>query len=175
MISTKCSLVEIFQRILTICNIFNVLTFFHQWTFQTVVSNTTNLPTTLMAYAWRPIFPVTCSHAYIYMYNKSPPSLHSILHLLTAPKDRNVWDRSDRTLTGHAIFAMATLTSRNRLLLGMIFAWNDCYVLQIFRKLQLRCRAWLFLRKANEQTFPTIYCPHRNIVNFSRMIRMHFC
>jgi len=30
-----------------------------------------------------------------------------------------------------------------------------------------------YLQKANEQTFPTIYCPYRNIINFSCTSRIY--
>jgi len=66
-----------------------------------------------------------------------------------------------------------TLASHKRLLLGVIFAWNDVTFVQISRKLQLRSQTRLFVLKANEQTFSTIYCPYRNIVNFSRTSRIH--
>jgi len=78
-----------------------------------------------------------------------------------------------------AIVAMMTLTLRKRLLLG-IAAWHDFCMkwltfLQISCKPQLWSQTSLFLWKTNEQTFPTIYCPYGNIVNFSRMSRIHFC
>jgi len=62
----------------------------------------------------------------------------------------------------------------------MVAAWRDFFMkwllhfLEISRKLQLRSRTKIFLRKANEQTFPTMYCPYGNIVNFPRTSRIHF-
>ena len=46
---------------------------------------------------------------------------------------------------------------------------------QISRKLQLLSWNQLNFPKGNEQTFPTVYCPYINIVNFPHTSRIHFC
>jgi len=46
--------------------------------------------------------------------------------------------------------------------------------LQIFCRPRLRSWTWLYLQKANEKTFPMIYCPYGNNLNFSRMFWIHF-
>jgi len=105
---------------------------------------------------------------------------HAMLHLNALAKIAQT-AQNKRAPDNGAIVAMTTLTSRKRLLqclalvLGVSFAWNDWQFLQISHKLQLRSRIWLFIRKGNEQTFPTIYCPYGNIVNFLRTRRIHFC
>jgi len=47
--------------------------------------------------------------------------------------------------------------------------------LTISHKLQLRSWKWLYHWKASEQTFPAIYGPYANIVNFSRTSQIYFC
>jgi len=44
---------------------------------------------------------------------------------------------------------------------------NAVTVLHISLRPQHRPRTWLYLRKANEQPIPTVYCAYRNTVNFS--------
>jgi len=38
----------------------------------------------------------------------------------------------------------------------------------------LRSWIWLYRQKDSKMTFPTISCPYRNTINFSRMSRIHF-
>jgi len=46
--------------------------------------------------------------------------------------------------------------------------------LQIFCKPPLQSWTGLYFQKANEKTFPMIYCPYRNNLNFSHKCRIHF-
>jgi len=51
---------------------------------------------------------------------------------------------------------------------------NGVTFLYISPQPALRSWTWLYRQKANETTFPTIYCPYGNILNFSRTSRIHF-
>jgi len=85
--------------------------------------------------------------------------------------------------TAHvAIFAMTTqcynLTSRNSLLLQQ--SQNSGNGICVFHT-HLLCDSnkawwwwWWYNLKANEKTFPMIYCPYGNIVNFSNTSLIHF-
>jgi len=62
-------------------------------------------------------------------------------------------------------------TSSRRLL---DFAWYNCYIFVHFSSTPLRSWTWLYRKKANKTTFPTIHCPYGNIPNFSHTSWIHF-
>jgi len=52
---------------------------------------------------------------------------------------------------------------------------NGVTVLHISHKPQHQSRIWIYLQKANEMPIPMTYSPYGNILNLSRMSRIHFC
>jgi len=51
---------------------------------------------------------------------------------------------------------------------------NGVTFLYISPQTPLRSWTWLYHQKANKTTFPTIYCPYGDILNFSRMSRIQY-
>jgi len=55
-----------------------------------------------------------------------------------------------------------------------ICAWNKCYIFGNILQTHTWSWTWLYLQKANENMFPTLYCPYGNNRNFSHMRQIHF-
>jgi len=79
-----------------------------------------------------------------------------------------------RSITG-----IATMLPRVKsFLLCCCYRWsvpNMTVTFLHFSQSSYRPQTWLYLWKANESLIPMIYSPYRNVVNFSRTSRIHFC
>jgi len=49
-----------------------------------------------------------------------------------------------------------------------------CYIFAHFSSTPTRSWTWLYHQKANQTTFPMIYCPYGNILNLSRTSQIQY-